>query len=287
MNTNGNLYTVIYSTVLVILVAAILSFVAMSLQGKQNENIKLETISKVLSAAVQTDDSIVIDESTDVLRLYADKITDAFFVDGYGKRVSDMNMGKENLNDIEVPTTSDLKRQNDLLKKIADGQENLKGDLKLPVFVFNISGQEIRVIPCYGAGLWGPVWGYIAVAADGRTIEGAIFDHKGETPGLGAKITEKPFYGSFKGKSFSDGDTKFSVRKGDQSADPNAVDAISGATITSQSVGRSINLWATYYSPYLETVAAAARQKAEEAAAAKEACQQASEDSQPTTNEEE
>ena len=117
MNTNGNLYTVIYSTVLVVLVAAILSFVAMFLQDKQNENVKLETISKVLSAAVQSDKSIKIDETTNVLELYASKITDAFYVDGNGKRVKDMNMGKENLNDIEVPTTSDLKKQNDLLKK--------------------------------------------------------------------------------------------------------------------------------------------------------------------------
>lgn len=280
MNTNGNLYTVIYSTVLVVLVAAILSFVAMFLQDKQNENVKLETISKVLSAAVQSDKSIKIDETTNVLELYASKITDAFYVDGNGKRVKDMNMGKENLNDIEVPTTSDLKKQNDLLKKIADGDKELTDRLELPVFIFDIAGNEIRVIPCYGAGLWGPVWGYIAVAADGRTIDGAIFDHKGETPGLGSKIAEEPFYGSFKGKTFSSGDVKFSVLKGDQSGNPNAVDAISGATITSQAIGRSINLWATYYTPYLQTVAAAFNQDAVSAADANEA-------GETTNNEEE
>ena len=124
------------------------------------------------------------------------------------------------------------------------------------------------------------MWGYIAVAADGRTIDGAIFDHKGETPGLGSKIAEEPFYGSFKGKTFSSGDVKFSVLKGDQSGNPNAVDAISGATITSQAIGRSINLWATYYTPYLQTVAAAFNQAAVPAADANEA-------GETTNNEEE
>ena len=75
MNTNGNTYTVIYSTVLVVLVAAILSFVAMSLQGKQNENVKMETISKVLTAAAESDPAVTIDETTNVMQMYADMVT--------------------------------------------------------------------------------------------------------------------------------------------------------------------------------------------------------------------
>ena len=71
MNTNGNTYTVIYSIVLVVLVAAILAFVAMSLQDKQNENVKIETITKVLNAATQIDESITIDENTNVLEMYS------------------------------------------------------------------------------------------------------------------------------------------------------------------------------------------------------------------------
>ena len=123
MNTNGNTYTVIYSTVLVILVAAILAFVAMSLQDKQNENIKIETITKVLSAAAQSDEALTIDETTDVLAMYAEKITDAFNVDGLGNVKEHLNMGKENVRDIKVPSTADLKKQNDILKKIADAKD--------------------------------------------------------------------------------------------------------------------------------------------------------------------
>lgn len=261
MNTNGNTYTVIYSTVLVILVAAILAFVALSLQDKQNENVKIETITKVLNAASQSDESVSIDETTDVLGMYAKNIIDAFYVDGNGNVTGHMNMGKENVKDIKVPSTSDLKKQNDILKKIAgskDGQDNaeLLKTLNLPVFVFDINGKTITVIPCYGAGLWGPVWGYIALADDGKTIEGAIFDHKGETPGLGAKIAEAPFYTSFKGKAFGSGETVFAVEKGKHDNDPECVDAISGATITSKALGKGIDLWAKYYQPYLNKAAA-------------------------------
>lgn len=262
MNTNGNTYTVIYSTVLVILVAAILAFVAMSLQDKQNENIKIETITKVLSAAAQSDEALTIDETTDVLAMYAEKITDAFNVDGLGNVKEHLNMGKENVRDIKVPSTADLKKQNDILKKIADAKDEaskaaLLESLDLPVFVFDINGKAVTVVPCYGAGLWGPIWGYIALAEDGKTIVGAIFDHKGETPGLGAKIAEAPFYTSFQGKAFGSGEKVFAVEKGKHEDDPTCVDAISGATITSQALGRGINLWATYYQPYLTTMQAA------------------------------
>ncbi len=261
MNTNGNTYTVIYSTVLVILVAAILAFVAMSLQDKQNENIKIETITKVLSAAAQSDEALTIDETTDVLAMYAEKITDAFNVDGLGNVKEHLNTGKGNVRDIKVPSTADLKKQNDILKKIADTKDEaskaaLLESLDLPVFVFDINGRTVTVIPCYGAGLWGPIWGYIALAEDGKTIVGAIFDHKGETPGLGAKIAEAPFYTSFQGKAFGSGEKVFAVEKGKHEDDPTCVDAISGATITSQALGRGINLWATYYQPYLMTMQA-------------------------------
>ena len=261
MNTNGNTYTVIYSTVLVILVAAILAFVAMSLQDKQNENVKIETITKVLTAAAQSDENVSIDETTDVLGMYTDNIVDAFYVDGNGEVTGHMNMGKENVKDIQVPSTSDLKKQNDILKKISGskdstGQAELLKSLNLPVFVFDINGKEVTVIPCYGAGLWGPIWGYVALASDGRTIEGAIFDHKGETPGLGAKIAEAAFYTSFRGEAFGSGDVVFAVEKGKHEGEPECVDAISGATITSQALGKGINLWAKHYQPYLNKAAA-------------------------------
>lgn len=267
MNTNGNTYTVIYSTILVVLVAAILAFAALSLQDKQNENVKLETVSKLLGAASQADGTFTIEEGADVLGLYADHITDAFYVDGNGNRVGEMNMGKEDKNAIEVTTTSDLKKQNDIMKKIEAGDASLKPSLRMPVYVFDINGAEITVIPCYGAGLWGPIWGYIALNEDGKTITGAVFDHKGETPGLGSKIADAPFCNEFKGKTLDLSSAQsFAVAKPGSLDNPeHGVDAISGATITSRALGLSIDMWARNYSAYL--IAAAAENENAQAAA--------------------
>ncbi len=267
MNTNGNTYTVIYSTILVVLVAAILAFAALSLQDKQNENVKLETVSKLLGAASQADGNFTIEEGADVLGLYADHITDAFYVDGNGNRVGEMNMGKEDKNAIEVTTTSDLKKQNDIMKKIEAGDASLKPSLRMPVYVFDINGAKITVIPCYGAGLWGPIWGYIALNADGKTITGAVFDHKGETPGLGSKIADAPFCNEFKGKTLDLSSAQsFAVAKPGSLDNPeHGVDAISGATITSRALGLSIDMWARNYSAYL--IAAAAENENAQAAA--------------------
>lgn len=252
MNTNSNIYTVIYSAVLVIVVAAILAFASEALKGKQNENIKLETITKVLTAAAQADENFTITEDTPILATYRDKVTDAYYIDYKGQKIGEsMNLGKENLNDIQVASTADLKKQNDIIKKIEAGDKEAEKDLKLPVYEFDINGEFVTVIPCYGAGLWGPVWGYLAFASDGRTFEGAIFDHKSETPGLGAKIAEEPFYSQFKGHSLTENGA-FAVVKGGAHGDPHGVDAISGASITSQAVGKTINTWVKYYLPYLD-----------------------------------
>lgn len=278
MNTNGNTYTVIYSTVLVMVVAAVLAFAAISLKPRQDENVKKETITKVLVAATESSQTLTVSEDTDVMSLYAEKIVSAFYVDGNGNGAGTMETGKDDLKKIEVATTSDLKKQNDIIKQIEKGNTGLMESLRLPVYIFDIDGQSVTVIPCYGAGLWGPIWGYIAVKEDGQDILGAIFDHKSETPGLGAKIAEEPFYSQFKGKKFSEGQTKFSVVKGGAKGAQDGVDAVSGATITSRALGETINTWVKYYEPYFAKIrqaaalaeAEAAAQEAEELAGAGE-----------------
>ncbi|MGN1210682.1 MAG: NADH:ubiquinone reductase (Na(+)-transporting) subunit C [Candidatus Cryptobacteroides sp.] len=256
MNTNSNTYTVIYSIVLVVVVAAVLAFAAISLKPAQDENVKIETITQVLKAAVQADATYVLEDDVNVTSLYSNIAVDAFYVNGNGEKVKSMNTGKEDVKDITVASTSDLKKQNDIIKQIEAGKTELLASLELPVYVIGVKGTPVTVIPCYGAGLWGPIWGYIAVAENGRNIYGAIFDHKSETPGLGAKITEEPFYSQFSGKEFASGDVLFSVVKGGAKGSVNGVDAISGATITSQSLGRTINTWVKYYEPYFSASSA-------------------------------
>lgn len=111
----------------------------------------------------------------------------------------------------------------------------------LPVFVGKKdSGEKLYVFPLWGSGLWGPLWGYLALESDMTTIYGAVFDHQGETPGLGAEIATPAFQNQFKGKSIFKGNeiVGVSVLKGAgaSTGNPNAVDAISGGTITSRGV---------------------------------------------------
>jgi len=121
------------------------------------------------------------------------------------------------------------------------------------LFYFKKDNMKVSVVPVYGAGLWGPVWGYMAFDEDMKTIIGAYFDHESETPGLGAKIKDDPnFRAEFIGKiaDFSS-NVIFSIVKGGAAADQsNAIDAITGATMTSKGLGDAINTWLKSYKPF-------------------------------------
>ena len=109
-----------------------------------------------------------------------------------------------------------------------------------PVFVANVDGQPKYIMALHGAGLWGPLWGYLSVDGDKNTVYGADFSHQGETPGLGAEISKPEFSNKFKGKKlFMDGTFKSIaiVKPGKSVAGQDYVDGISGGTITSNGVG--------------------------------------------------
>ena len=244
MNTNGNAYTVIYTTVVVALVAAILAFVAMTLKPKQDANIKAETISQMLTAAqFYTKDECSAMGNDKVLEAYSQNIKEAYTINADGQKVRDLSTDVKN-----IELQDGLKAQN---KNIKDGK-----DLDLPVYVFNKDGKSVTVIPAYGAGLWGAIWGYIALDEDLQTIVGAYFDHESETPGLGAKIKDDPsFRAEFIGKKVNVAvDPAFSVVKVGSNANPeNSVDAITGATMTSKGLGEAIAFWLKAYAPFLSS----------------------------------
>ena len=230
MNTNSNTYTVIYSIILVVIVAAVLAFAAMFLKPTQDANVKKDTISQILTAATV--------EGEDILATYQDAIETAILVDMEGNKVDDLD-----IQDCEVYGTADLKRQ------IAADQK------ALPVYIFK---NGITVVPCYGAGLWGPIWGYVGFEGDLKTIKAVCFGHKGETPGLGAKIADEPsFAEAFVGKQVGTGDILFEIAKpANRQTENNGVDAISGATITSQALGKTLNQWFGFYQNYFAKNAA-------------------------------
>ena len=252
MNTNNNIYTVIYTTLIVVVVAALLAFVSQSLKSKQEANEKAETISQMLTAAGYGSKAELDQLSnTEKLDEYAQEIEKAFVIDLEGNVVDSLTIGRD---EIVVYGPKELKRQNYNIK----GGANATGDPAIPVFVFK-NGRT--VVPIYGAGLWGPIWGYISFEADNLTIGGAYFDHESETAGLGAKIKDDPsFQAEFVGeKADFTSPNVFDIVKGGAPKDAegasvvdNKIDAITGATMTSQGLDAAIDTWLAAYAKYFQ-----------------------------------
>ena len=244
MNTNSNIYTVIYTTVIVTLVAAVLAIVSQSLKSRQEANEKADTISQMMTAAkFATKAELQKMGNTAVLAKYAEEIGQAFIVGPDGKKVSDLPLDK-------VYSPKELKKQNYNIKGA--------GTAEIPVFIFK---NGTTVVPVYGAGLWGPVWGYIAFEPNSNTIKGAYFDHESETAGLGAKIKDDPeFQNEFVGEKadFSNANI-FDIVKGGapkeadgSSVIDNKIDAITGATMTSNGLDAAIDTWLGAYSAFFK-----------------------------------
>lgn len=256
MNTNSNTYTVIYSVILVVVVAVVLAFTAMTLQPAQQTNVKVETISKILDAAGLYDAESEM-TNDQILKTYSDNIKEAILVSADGQVIGKM---KTDVKNIELKGQSDLKLQSTYIRNAGEGDEAAKKNIALPVYIFNVDGKDIPVVPCYGAGLWGPIWGYLAFEGDMNTVAGAVFDHKGETPGLGAEIAQPWFCQEFTGKKIHDAEGNFTsikvVKGGAAEDDINGVDGISGGTITSQALEKAIKTWLEAYVPYFQTLKA-------------------------------
>lgn len=231
MNKQSNLYTVIYSVVLVLVVGVALSLVYQALHPKQLENIANDTKRQILAAAL-----IVPAAGQDVAGLYAEHIKDSYIVNTDGNRVD------SSTDPFDVKVNLEVKKP---------GDERL-----LPVFVCSTNAGEKYIIPVYGAGLWGPIWGYIAFDSNGDTIYGAYFAHQGETPGLGAEIEKPAFSNQFQGKDIFSSDGQFqSVKVVKVGQEPNSgsyVHAISGGTITSQGVQKMLADSLEPYSAFLK-----------------------------------
>ncbi len=223
-DTNSNTYTILYATAMVILVALLLAFTSQSLSSIQKTNEDNDKRQQILR-------SVKINVSAgQAEEKYNELIKNAFLVDTEGKRVA----GDAFAEDVE--------------KAFARGI--------YPVFVADIDGNAKYILAMRGAGLWGPLWGYIAVNDDCNTIFGADFSHASETPGLGAEITTAAFSGQFAGKElFKEGVFKSVavIKSGYRVEGQDYVDAISGGTITSNGVHEMLQTSLSHYSQFLTT----------------------------------
>lgn len=179
------------------------------------------------------------------------KLTDAEVLQTFNEQVEQITLDMSG-----TPVDGMLAEDIDMAKE----RKKPEGERHLPLFIYNQDGKEYYILAVRGNGLWDEIWGYISLQDDLNTIAGATFDHKGETPGLGAEIKDNPsFSAQFKGKQLYEAGQFVSVvvRKGGARDEQHEVDAISGATITSDGVTEMIRRGIQYYEPFLEQ----ARQK--------------------------
>lgn len=246
----SNSYIFKYASIMVILVAAMLATAAILLQPAQNQNVKVEKIQDLLQSANITSTPANAED------LYDKHIVKEIVINSNGEELAVYSKGKFEKGDIRafnIDVRGQLKIKNDQLAGKTTEQP------VYPLFVCVVETDTIYIIPLEGTGLWGPVWGNMALKKDFRTVEGVTFGHKGETPGLGAEISLPIFEDQFPGKQITTEDGEFTsikVIKGgvaNSNIDPvHGVDAISGGTITSVGVSNMIESNLSNYITYIK-----------------------------------
>lgn len=224
----SNTYIFVFSAIMVVIVAALLSFVAEELRPKQAKNVEVEKKQGILQSVGKTEGvKEAKDKNAFVEEEFNKFIKESFVVNSEGELVEGKNA---------FDITKDLKVE---LRKPVEQRA-------LPIFVFHSEdGSTKYIIPVRGKGLWGPIWGYVALDSDFNTIYGTLFDHSKETPGLGSEIVEPWFQAHFVGKKIFDDNGNFVsinvVKGGAAKNDPHSVDAITGGTITSKGLEEMLN----------------------------------------------
>ncbi len=241
----SNAYIFRYATIMVILVAAILSAAAMLLQPFQERNIKIDKMQGILASAN-------IDASPEnAIQKYKEYIISEVAINNDGEIVSEYKEGEMIKGEIRP---FELKMKEELYNQ-SQGKP-----FQLPLYIALIDDDSVYIVPLYGKGLWGPVWGDIALSDDFNEVIGVYFDHKSETPGLGAEINTMAFQEQFYGKKIFNNLGHFEsikVVKGGIGRLPekiriHGVDAISGGTITSNGVSDMLNDCLKLYVPFVK-----------------------------------
>mgnify|MGYP004443681821 FL=1 len=216
ISTNSNSYTIIYSVVLVVIVAFLLAFAHSALSEKQDDNVKLDTKKQILSA-------LNINNVEDPQAEFNKRIVKILNIDG-----------SENKPVAEFDVTGSDKYQ--------------------VIYQCDIDGATKYVIPLTGNGRWGAIWGYIALDDNKSSVYGIYFNHASETPGLGAEIVTDKFKAPFIGKNIKRNNTITSiavVNKGQTEDNRDCVDGISGGTITSSAVSTMLETCLKNYESFL------------------------------------
>jgi len=247
MYSNGYIFR--FAIIMVVIVAAILSGAAMVLKPFQERNATNEKMQTILEAAE------VSATAENAQEEYSKYIATELVVDMEGNIIGQYQDGKM-VSGEQRAFDVKLKEQ---LKNLQDFKNGKDVQVLLPIYIFDDGSRKLNIIPMQGKGLWGPIYGTIALEGDLNTVYGAVFSHKGETPGLGAEIATKDFQQQFKDKTIFDQNGNFvsvKVVKGgvaNSNINPaHGVDAISGGTITSDGVTDMLKNTFELYVPYFD-----------------------------------
>ena len=244
MNTDKNSYTVVFAVIMVAVVGFILAFLASGLRSRIDENERFEKQQNILYAMGINENTpesgVNFVPTTTVESMFKDFVKEQYVFEN----------GQLTPNDEAYLV--DMKKQ---LSNLKNG-----GEAQLPLFIGEKDGEKLYVLPMYGKGLWDAIWGFISVDEE-MVVQGVYFDHKAETPGLGANIKMRFFMDDFAGESLMDGNSYSGIAVAKGNNDPlnndkedNEVDALAGATITGNGVSAMIKETLKVYKPYLEQI---------------------------------
>lgn len=242
--TEKNSYTVIFAVVMVLVVGSLLASAASGLKDRIDENKRLEKQQNILYAM-----GVNENEGNSAVFVSTDKVADEF--DKYITKQIVIQDGKETEDDQAY--LIDIKKEKSLAKE--DGYSR-----RLPLFIGERDGKTIYIAPIYGKGLWDAIWGYVGMD-ENMIVQGAYFDHKGETPGLGANIKQRFFMDDFIGEHLMNNGAFQGITISKSNADPknndktdNEIDAIAGATITGDGVTAMIKSDLKLYVSYFKNL---------------------------------
>ncbi|MDP5229289.1 MAG: Na(+)-translocating NADH-quinone reductase subunit C [Cellulophaga sp.] len=245
VDTEKNSYTIIFSIIMVLVVGSILAGLASGLKPmvKANERFeKQQNILYALGVNNNTGANDVAFVSTDnVEEQFKKYITKQYVLQG-GELIED-----------DQAYLIDIKKEETKAK-------NGSYERRLPLFVGQKDGKDVYVVPIRGKGLWDAIWGFVALDKE-MTVTGVYFDHKAETPGLGAEIKQRYFMDDFTGEKFLSGEIYegITVAKGNNDPknnrkDDHKIDALAGATITGDGVSAMLKKDVKMYMSYFKTL---------------------------------
>lgn len=239
----SNTYIIVFTAIMTIIIGGALSLANQLLKPAQTRSIKLDTRTQILNAVMD------LQEGDDILAIYDDRI-DGFVVNISGDEITADSKG----NPIQADKVNIIRN----FKKKPEERE-------YPVFKFTSKDDPLKIeayiFPVYGNGLWNNIFGFVALESDLNTIKGVSFGHVGETPGLGARITESEIEDRYIGKKIFDNQGKFmsvTMLKGEKKDPsmfgPHEVDGMSGATITARGLNAMLKEYLRDYEAFIKKI---------------------------------